>query len=393
MSLFDNIGGPGSTDNILKNITGGFFNEITLKDYAHASKLMVSDGMALAPNHKFLFHVYFNLTNPELSANADLGLVGALVKTVQLPSYEIDTQEYIQYNRKRLVHNRINYQPVTIKLHDDSSDNVRSMWYNYYNYHFADPSYAYEVDSKNQSATEPGGSGIAYKGRDIYETKRAIKNFGFDTKSPTGYIKPAFFRDIKIYGMSRGKWISYTLINPVITRWEHDTYDYSDSGGVMEHTMTIKYEAVKYHKGTIGEDGDPITGFSDVSRYDRTPGALGNKGAVASFNDSFGILDAGEGILEDLASGNIAGAVQRAARSVDSLQRSGLSLSQIIKRDAAIVLESQLSSAIRDSAASKRNATGPNASYPRAGQNRKQIDDSPGAFKNGTPWGPKKAGT
>ena len=39
-----------------------------------------------------------------------------------------------------------------------------------------------------------------------------------------------------------GQYIAYTLINPIITTMDHDTYDYADGGGTMQNRMTINYE-------------------------------------------------------------------------------------------------------------------------------------------------------
>jgi hypothetical protein len=42
--------------------------------------------------------------------------------------------------------------------------------------------------------------------------------------------KPPFFRDIRIYGMDQHKFAEYVLINPLITNWRHDQYNYSEGG-------------------------------------------------------------------------------------------------------------------------------------------------------------------
>jgi hypothetical protein len=353
LSFFDKIGKLDAGSSFLEQVAGGFFSSENLRDYTHASKLFRSDSYALAPQQKFLFHVYFTLTDPAASPSSDRGLVGALVKSVTLPSYEIDTQEYIQYNRKRLVHNRIQYQPVEIKLHDDSSDNVRSLWYNYYNYYFADPSYEYVA-----------GQSQGYHGRDLYNPEKVQKDWGLTTSSPNGIVKPAFFRDIKIYGFSRGNYVLYTLINPMITSWRHDTYDYSQTTGTMEHSVTLRYEAVKYAKGRVA---DGVDGFADPSRYDTQPGPLGKPGSTASILGEGGALDAITGAASDLASGNFLGAIQKAGRSITTFKKSPLSFSQIAKQE--LKTEALKQGRILLTGAGKGNSTahGPGLSFPKIG--------------------------
>lgn len=296
-------------DDLLGQIAEGAFTETYQKDYTHASKLFRSDNMALMPRQKFLFHVFFTLRDPsqmdEIIKNNDIGLIGALVKSITLPSFSLDTEEYVQYNRKRLVHNRIKYNPVTVTFHDDSNDVIRSLWAKYYQYHFADSSYQYDEGIPNG----PGGALAGrtnYNGRDIYSEVRKNQAAGWGKTIRYGDEdgrKLPFFKDIKIFGLSQGRFASYTLINPVITSWTHDTYDYSQGAGVMQHTAEIQYEAVKY--GT-GEIGDVVKGFGEESRYDLQPGAT----TSASLFGQGGLVDSLESVGADLASGNIGGALK-----------------------------------------------------------------------------------
>jgi hypothetical protein len=108
-----------------------------LRDYTHASKTFRSAGYDLAPRNKFLYYVYFNL-NTAIPAVANLvsggksSVIGLMAKSAQLPGYQMDVQTMNQYNRKRLVQTKINYNPAQIVLHDDHSDLIRNMWYQYY---------------------------------------------------------------------------------------------------------------------------------------------------------------------------------------------------------------------------------------------------------------------
>lgn len=341
MGLFDSLNKG--------DIFSGFFGTDNLKDYSHGSKLMRSDAFALAPTQKFLFHVYFTLGPGINNTSSDSGLIGALVKTVTLPSFDLDTQEYIQYNRKRNIHNRISYRPVDIKMHDDSSDTIRSLWHNYYSYYFADTDYQYAGDT---NATGPAGNGIAYTGRNIYDETRVHNNWGITTKNSRGIVKPAFFKDIKIYGFSRGNYVLYTLVNPMITSWMHDTYDYAQTDGVMEHTMSVKYEAVKYDKGKVS---DGVLGFAEPSRYDTTPGALSKPGSTASIFGQSGLLDTITGSASDLSSGNILGAIKKVGTQALSLSNSKLDLSDILKADINTEINNQLPKIINNASKNAKN--------------------------------------
>jgi hypothetical protein len=316
-------GGISDLSNTFAQITGqaveSFFGTDYIKDYAHAAELMRPNGLALAPKHKFLFHVFFTLQYPDKFGPSDNGLIGALVKSVQLPSFSIDTQEYVQYNRKRLVHNKIKYEPVTVKFHDDSSDVIRSLWADYYKYYFADAMYDYSPANGNQTVDGKAN----YNERDVYKPTINNQQFGWGKTviSPDGEEKLPFFKDIVIYGMSRGTYQAYTLINPVITSWRHDTYDYSVGNGVMEHDVQLQYEAVKYTSGKIAKSDSSsrqsdlnVKGFAVTGRYDKVPGGL-KPGSTTSVFGQGGITDSIASVEKDLASGNWLGAIRTVGAS------------------------------------------------------------------------------
>jgi hypothetical protein len=308
----------GSWDDFSGGFKEGFFGDDYFRDYKHGSKIFVADGHALAPTNKFLFHVYFTLNTAEIpQLKKSLGpdgsnRIGMLVKTVKLPTFNFEVEEMNQYNRKRYIQKKINYRPLNITFHDDGSDTVRSMWYNYYNYYYSDPSHGYD---------RKGSNNPSYNARDIYDNGRVINDWGFNGSGPNGYEKPAFFTDIKVYGMNRGNFTSYTLINPIITDWDHDTFDYSAGSEVMQHTMTINYETVKYGRGKVGEE---VKGFGESSMYDTSPSPL-RAGTRSTLFGRGGILDAGGSILDDLASGKILGAIRTGGSLRNTLKGSNVS--------------------------------------------------------------------
>lgn len=352
----------------------GFTGNDGLRDYTHASKTFRTNGYELAPKYKFLFHTFFNLNTTGIPAltkmfdNGDVSSIGLTVKSIDLPSYQVSVDTMNQYNRKRLVQTKIDYQPVKIVFHDDGSDLIRRMWYAYYNYYFKDSNQKYEgiptsSGTTGQNANTPAG--FSYNNRDTYAGDRFVNDWGFigesfsDGTVNTTNGKPQFFNDIKIYGLNQHKYSAYVLINPMITDWQHDTYDYSQGNGVMTHTMTVRYESVKYYSGAIGRQRPDtnVVGFADPNRYDQTLSPLARPGSQATFLGQGGLLDAGEGIMDDLtalANGtggfqNILSAAQKSLNVVDTLKKN--KLSDIVRNDARTVknqvLQQSLPGAIR----------------------------------------------
>ena len=93
----------------LDNVVSGALNpKGNLADYAHGSRLYVDDSHRLTPKVKFLYHVTFNI-NPGASAvipqlrEKNMNELNMLVKSAQLPAYNIQTDVKHQYNRKKIV--------------------------------------------------------------------------------------------------------------------------------------------------------------------------------------------------------------------------------------------------------------------------------------------------
>jgi hypothetical protein len=362
----------------------GFFGADALKDYSHASKTFRSNGYEFAPRNKFLFHVYFTINreipalNNLFAGTNDQSTIGLMVKTAQLPTYTVNVETMNQYNRKRLVQTKIEYNPLTIEFHDDGGDLVRNMWYNYYSYYYKDPSQKYNnVANQNGSMAAMMGTpaGFDYNSSDIYENSRTVNDWGYigegyndgGTFGTSG--KQPFFKDIKIYGLYQRKFAEYVLINPMITEWQHDTYDYSQGGGTMTNRMTLKFETVKYYSGAIGgvRPDTNVTGFADPSYYDNIPSALNRPGSTATILGQGGLLDAGIGIVEDLESGGVAGligAVQKAGTAYNTFKDKNIRsiVNQEVIDTGKAVLQQSLPGAVRAAIGTTGTGGGPRTS-------------------------------
>jgi hypothetical protein len=237
---------------------------VHLRDARHAHNLFTEHSHSFSPKVKFLYHVIFQ-PNSEVGDAATSNTwkfqkeIGVLAKTVDLPQYRVTVENKQQYNRKKNIQTRIDYQDVTIRFHDDATGVTRSLLEEYYKYYYQDGNSGDTVTS--------GGS---FHPRDKYDPYDATyPNYGLNN-----YKISPFFNFIKIYQLSRQQWFSYTLINPLLTQWGHDSLDYSDGAGMMENTISIAYEAVLYDNGEIGRGGEPATFASDETRYDNVPSPL-----------------------------------------------------------------------------------------------------------------------
>ena len=77
-----------------------------LGDYAHASRLFVTENLKLAPHTKFLYHCFFQMDPaaasvlPDLKSRHELE-IGMLVKSAELPKFSANTKQKTNIIEKR----------------------------------------------------------------------------------------------------------------------------------------------------------------------------------------------------------------------------------------------------------------------------------------------------
>lgn len=249
-------------------------DNITLRNFTHASRVFIDDAFKHAPKHKFLYHVTFFLTREAQTVIPELANftneIGVLVKNTDLPSYQAAVEVKNKYNRKKNIQTGIQYRDISIDFHDDNYGVTTALLEAYFKYYYADSknsieSGAYGTRGLVDSELEVAGD-TTYKGEQFNRFR-----YGMDNDTPP---KP-FFDRIEIAQLARRTYTKYTIVNPLITDWSHDSVDYSDSQSTMQNSITINYENVLYERGSVttGPDGDPV-GFGSPQNYDVTPGPL-----------------------------------------------------------------------------------------------------------------------
>jgi hypothetical protein len=308
-----------------------FGTDYQLKDFQHAARLFTDADQRLAPKQKFLYHVSFNINSAAITGlnfkYQHQNEINMLVKTADLPKFTIQADTLNQYNRKKNVQSKIDYQPVQIKFHDDNVGVTRQLWENYYNYYYADASAAAKPYAYTRSAMQ---------GPNYIRT-----SYGLDNNSSV-----PFFTDITIYQMSKRSWNSYKLINPIITAWNHDTLDYSSSQP-GEQSMTLVYEAVSYSNGVVYGDNPP--GFGK-EHYDKTPSpialaggaALVPTGGTTTLGGPVGVLAGIESVFGALGSGKAfespANFISTAITAVNTYQNAKAAGSSRLRQEAGALL-------------------------------------------------------
>jgi hypothetical protein len=194
-----------------------------------------------APRPKSLFYVRFVLSQDAATILASLDgqikefnrSLGFVVKTVDRPNVEIETQELIQYNKKRQIHTLFKYHPVTITFHDTVDAKLMRMVEAYYQWFGGDFA---------QASARPWGYDITAP--EFLSSN--VKGFGFSpplVDSTVGMNVGYFIHAIEVFQVFGRSYTVYTHVNPKITSVAPDELDYEQgTGGTVR--LTFAYEAL-----------------------------------------------------------------------------------------------------------------------------------------------------
>lgn len=296
--------------NFLSQAANGSGN---LRDYQHAARLYVDNFFELAPKAGWSYYVAFNINGEALNTPGldttwiteryKKNIVGILVKSSDLPRYTIKTELLNQYNRKTYIQTGISYTPVKLTFHDDMANVTTNLWKTYYNYYYADGTHGYGV-TPGQTTNKP----VAYGNNKLAETNTKLYKYGLNNSQNV-----PFFTSIDIYLLNKQKFTSMSLINPIVTAWDHARLDQT-TNDLMESAMTVNYESVIYNTNNVPSKNIP---FNARRYYDVTASPLsangvgstsilGEGGVVASSADIFGDIT---GILSGERELTAAGAI------------------------------------------------------------------------------------
>jgi hypothetical protein len=293
-----------SINNFLTSFSNGLPG---MKDYRHAARLFLDDNYKLLPKQKFLFHVVFDIDDSiplrRFTNNERLEL-NMLVKTADLPKFNMNVEEKQQYNKKTYIGTKISYEPVTISFHDDHADTVNAFWKAYYEYNIAD-------------SLTVNPNVVGYNTKDnMYDADPNVTQYGMDNVQQR---KNPFLKSIQIFTLHKQRFTSFTLVNPVIGSWSHDNLDQADGQGVMQNTMQIFYETVLYGAGVVNKNDIP--GFATI-HYDLEPSPLSVLGGgTTSIFGPGGIVDGIGSVIKNYEEGNVFGAVVGAINTYNNAKK------------------------------------------------------------------------
>jgi hypothetical protein len=253
------------------------------------------------PRVPFEYYININLANTGIALNYynqyfvgnDFQQIQPLVKTIDMPSMKIDTVSMNQYNRKRLIQNKITYEPVKAVFHDVADGKTLAFWEMYYNFYYRDGlEPGTNSPTINSSTTIPysnenfltGGtqnflqnvasvtSPVSTDGNkqsinDVLANNIVNQNFGYnflnyDGSWPSNWDKQKYLiQSIEIFQVHGGRFNQVTLVNPRISAFTHDVLNYAGTDKTLELTFTFEYEYAYYNIDNEPLDSDQMKVF------------------------------------------------------------------------------------------------------------------------------------
>ena len=247
------------------------------------------------PRQKFLFYATFNPGAALIAQGVkdfsswQTGFAFQINK-IDRPKFTIDVKNLNQYNRKRLVHTGIEYDPLTINFHDTVDDRVLRVWQAYYKWYFA--------DGRPKSATEWS--------RSVLDTPLPFSNgYGFSPPNDSTVFgsmsyNTNFFESLDIYTFYGKMFTMHRIWNPKITSIEFDGMD-TESSSFSAANMTIKHEGVSYEATARPITSKEIGLFNlDAGDYYEPPDLFGGLNAtLMGLSDD--IQEAVDGLLNNVS--------------------------------------------------------------------------------------------
>lgn len=203
------------------------FDTLNTFIYSSFGGMDTGGGMIRIPRLKFNFKLTLNYKEGSVAKSRDI----LRIKSISLPEISYETAIANQYNIKRVIQKKINYGTCSISFYDTYDNESMNFMKNYAkNYHNSGYGLSNESDisAKNKSVIV-----------DSFQT-----NMGYtlvDNVNRDRY----FFEEVNITQFSKidvpDRLIK--LINPIITSFNMDILDYSDSQPVL-YTVVFQPEYV-----------------------------------------------------------------------------------------------------------------------------------------------------
>ena len=205
-----------------------------------------------APRFKNQFFVHFQFAPNVVFGKGLEELKGVTYKVISFdaPKFSIDTEVLNQYNKRRIVPTKINFDPCNVTWHDTKDAQVQRFWNFVYKFYFKDGLNKDPINYGNQASTKIVEGLYAGASPPIHS------EFGYHLGNKAETHK--LFRYISLYLVANMKYTRIDLVNPYMVSMAGDTFS---QDGHSEHATinaTFTPETVVYVEENESVKNEPV---------------------------------------------------------------------------------------------------------------------------------------
>lgn len=221
------------------------------------------------PKTKSMYYIRFVRSNTSSTTTDWTKSIGVIAHTVTRPSVTFELTTLNQYNKKRLVQSKQEFEPFEVKFHDTVDQRAYNMFEDYYRNYYGEPN----LSSASDWTWDVMASAI-----------NKLGNWGFrGTGENTAYTN--YFSHIEVYYIFGGKYTRIDYMNPKFESINLDELDMS-SGEGLNITLRIRHEGQVYQGNDKPLTADLIAemGLNYADFEDFNPGSVSSSSPTLPYN-------------------------------------------------------------------------------------------------------------
>ncbi len=173
-----------------------------------------------------------------------------LCHTVEGPKFQIQQDVINQYNRKRVVNRKIDYDPVSLRMYDTVDGLGLKFIKMLYEFEFQNAR-LYTLGS----TTERNGTRDNYQESVLTNESQFKQNHNFGMRSQPNHTH-RLIKSIDLYQLAGTLYSRAKMIHPRLSRMDMDQFDYSSSA-VTNLSMGFQYENLLFDEVAVRDESLP----------------------------------------------------------------------------------------------------------------------------------------
>jgi len=269
------------------------------------------------PRPGFLYYVRFVRTitsrsdgphSQQASGNDWSKGIGVIAQEIERPQMSFDTQTLNQYNRKRIIQKKVEYEPINFTFYDTVDNKTYHMFEDYFRFYYGDP--------KNDAVLDWSW--------DITSATMNQGNSGWGFTPPT-VPNTYFFSQIEFYLLYGGNYSRFDILNPKVKSFKPSNLSYEDCADTPTINIGLEYEGIVYKGNNLKISDTPgllqEMGLGQSNFYEpRTNSATPEATALAqAFAKNAGTLSTGLADLFNSAKATVTGNSNNVNRSSSTI--------------------------------------------------------------------------